>query len=458
MEPFRFHLFVCTQQMPDGAPCCSSNGSQALLRLLEREIAAHGISHNMQITTCGCLGLCDEGPIMIVYPEGIWYRHVRPSDIQEIVSRHFVGGSPVERLVWHDAPAMEAKAIEHEQNLRATESARKKAGMLPDHLNEMIRGYMPSRCILTALELDIFTAVGEGASAEEVGRRIHASSRSAAVLLNALVALGLLTKNGSKFTTTAQSFRYFAKGSKENHRDGLLHLANIWHRWSTLTDAILSGSRIPLDRAGTPKWTRDFIAAMDMNAKARAPFVAQSLGSESLRRVLDLGGGSGVYSIALAKAFPDVKCEILDLPEVVPLTFDYIHRAGCDSQITVLNGNMLEGDYGSGYDLIMLNAICHMFSEEQNRAIFSHACRALAPGGRLAVQDFILNGDKAGPLHAALFSINMFVGTDAGSSYTEHEYTQWMQDAGFVSVHRINLPGPADLIVGQVKQTSAMIR
>jgi SAM-dependent methyltransferase len=112
---------------------------------------------------------------------------------------------------------------------------------------------------------------------------------------------------------------------------------------------------------------------------------------------------------------------------------------------------MLQDDFGSGYDIIMLNAICHMFSEEQNRDIFRRAHQALAPNGRLVVQDFILNADKTGPQHAALFSLNMLVNTDAGASYSEFEYAHWMKAAGFIEVCRINLPGPSGLMVGLVK-------
>jgi hypothetical protein len=92
-----------------------------------------------------------------------------------------------------------------------------------------------------------------------------------------------------------------------------------------------------------------------------------------------------------------------------------------------------------------------MFSEEQNREIFRRAHQALAPNGRLVVQDFILNPEKTGPQHAALFSLNMLVGTDAGASYSELEYTQWMRSAGFAEVCRIGLPGPSDLMVGLAK-------
>ncbi len=450
MEPFRFHLFVCTQQKPEGVASCPASGSLAVLDALDRETQARGLSHEVQLTTCGCMGLCDEGPVMVAYPAGIWYRRVRPSDVSEILDTHVGGGKPVERLVWNDPPAMKAMSVEHGEKFRAAMAARNKAGVLPDRLEQMIRGFMPSRCILTALELDVFTAVGEGANAEQIGTRVHANARAVSMLLNALVALGLLSKSGDDYRNTSESARFFAQGSKDNHRNGLLHTANIWHRWSTLTDAVRTGTRVPIDRASSPEWTRNFIAGMQRNAKDRAPLLVKALGTAGVRRVLDLGGGSGAYSIAFAKAAPDVRCEILDVAEVVPLTTEYVNQAGVASQVSVRAGDMLQGEFGSSYDLILLNAICHMFSEDQNRDIFRRAHQALAPNGRLVVQDFILNPDKTGPQHAALFSLNMLVGTEAGAAYSEPEYTQWMKAAGFSEVSRINLPGPSSLIVGQV--------
>ncbi len=144
-------------------------------------------------------------------------------------------------------------------------------------------------------------------------------------------------------------------------------------------------------------------------------------------------------------------CEILDVPEVVPLAAEYVTNAGVSSQVSLRPGDMLRDDFGSGYDVIMLNAICHSFSEQQNQDIFRRAQQALAPNGRLVVQDFILNADKTGPQQAALFSLNMLVATEAGASYSEPEYTRWMKDAGFGEVYRIKLTGPSDLIVGVVK-------
>lgn len=451
MEPFRFHLFVCTQQKPEGVPSCSASGSFAVLGCLDQEIQARGLNGIVQLTTCGCMGLCDEGPVMVIYPEGVWYRHVQVSDVPEVVASHLSGSKPVERLVWNDAPTMKAMAVEHEQRFRSAMAARDKAGTLPDRLEQMIRGYMPSRCILTALELDIFTAVADGATAEQVAEKVNANARASATLLNALVSLGLLTKSAGEYKNTAESTRYFVQGSKDNHRNGLLHIANIWHRWSTLTGAVRSGTRFPPEHVHSSELTLNFINAMQRNAKGRAQQVVAALGIEGVHRILDLGGGSGAYSIAFAKASPYVKCEILDLPEVVPLTADFVAKAGVSGQVKVRAGDMLHSDLGSGYDLVMLNAICHMFSEEQNRILFLRAREALAPNGRLVIQDFILNPEKTGPQHAALFSLNMLVSTDAGATYSEPEYTGWMRDAGFAEVRRINLTGPSTLIVGRVK-------
>jgi len=451
MEPFRFHLFVCTQQKPDGVPSCSSGGSFAVLDRLDEEIQARGLDGTVHLTTCGCLGLCDEGPVMVVYPEGVWYRRVQVSDVPEIVATHLGGGKSVGRLVWNDPPAMKAMAVEHEQRFRAAMAVREKAGTLPDRLEQMIRGYMPSRCILTALELDIFTSVGQGATVEQVAARINANARATAKLLNALVSLGLLSKSADEYQNTAETARYFVQESKDDHRNGLLHIANIWHRWSTLTDAVRRGTRVPPDRDRSSELILNFINAMQRNAKGRAPQVVSALGTEGVHRILDLGGGSGAYSIAFAKASPEVKCEILDLPEVVPLTVDYVAKAGVSGQVTVRAGDMLHSDLGSGHDLVMLNAICHMFSEEQNLSLFRRSRQALAPNGRLVMQDFILNPEKTGPQHAALFALNMLVSTDAGATYTEAEYTRWMKEAGFGDVRPINLAGPSALIVGRVK-------
>ena len=446
MEPFRFHVFVCTQEKPEGATSCSAGGSLGVLQALQRETGANNLDAEVQLTTCGCLGLCDEGPILVVYPEGVWYRKVRPEDVPEIVSSHLSRSKLVSRLAWTDARAMKTTIIEHGEQYRAALRAREQSGTLPDDLNELIRGFMPSRAVLTALELDAFTAVGAGGSAAEVANRIHADPRATEMLLNVLVSLKLLEKRDGTFLNTPASARFFVQGSPYNARGALLHTVHLWHRWSTMTDCVRAGTAVH-KRHRDESETVAFIAAMDRNARERAEAVVKALGGADIHRMLDPGGGSGALSIAFARAIPGLRVEIMDTAAVVPLTREYIRHAGLADRIDVRVGDMLHDPLGQNYDLVLLSAICHMFSPEENRSLFKRTHDALAPKGTLIVQDFILEANKTAPRFAALFSLNMLVGTSSGSSYSEPEYAAWLQDAGFSGTQRVHLPGPAHLMI-----------
>jgi hypothetical protein len=129
------------------------------------------------------------------------------------------------------------------------------------------------------------------------------------------------------------------------------------------------------------------------------------------------------------------------------LTQEYVQKAGFADRIKVRAGDMLRDDFGNNRDLVLLNAICHMFSEEQNCGLFRRAFESLGTNGRLVVQDFILEHDKTSPQFAALFALNMLVGTEAGNSYSEPEYEDWLRAAGFREVTRVRLPGPSDLMI-----------
>ncbi len=446
MEPFRFHVFVCTQEKPEGVPSCPAKGSWRVLDTLQRELKSHGLADDVHVTTSGCLGLCDHGPVMIVYPDGAWYREVQAEDVREIVTSHLDSGKIVARKAWTDAPAMNAEIQDHHAHYLAMLKARDEAGILPDDLNETIRGFMSSRAVLTALELDVFTAVGEGALAPEVAGRIQADPRATEMLLNALASLKLLDKKDGSFHVSPVSARFFVEGSRDNARAGLIHTANLWQRWSTLTECVRAGTAVQTGKRDG-SWTQAFIAAMDRNARERAHSVVEAVGTDGLRRMLDLGGGSGAYSITFAKAIPGLQADVLDVSEVLSLTRDYIRKAGLSDRVHTRPGDMLHDPLGEDYDLILLSAICHMFSPEENRDLFHRAYAALAPNGRLVVQDFILEPDKTAPRFGALFALNMLVGTRAGSSYSEPEYTAWLREVGFGEVRRVRLAGPSGLMI-----------
>ncbi len=449
MEPFRLHVFVCDQHKPEGVPCCTARGSGQVLDALRREVKARGLESEVQITTCGSLGLCESGPNMIVYPEGTWYSGVKPEDAAEIVQSHFQQGTPVRRLVRSDAAGLRAEILTNREKMLEGMRAREAAGMLPDELNERIRGFQESRVILTALELDVFTAVGDGAGAEAVAAKINTDARATEMLLNALTAASLLVKKDNIFRNTPVAARYFCAASADNARPALLHTAHLWPRWSTLTECVRAGTAVasqePENRAA--EWTQAFIAAMHRNASERAPLVVRTVGAEGIRRMLDVGGGSGAYSIAFARANPALKADLLDVAQVVPIAQGHIDKAGVGDRVAVRIGDLRTDELGQGYDLVFVSAICHMLSPEENADLLVRCHKALAPGGRIVIQDFILEPDKTSPKWAALFALNMLVGTRAGSSYSALEYTGWLNRASFREIRHVRVPGPTGLML-----------
>ncbi len=447
MEPFRYHVFICGQQKPGGAPCCASRGSAEVIEALRREIAARGLEDEVQITVCGSLGLCDSGPNMVVYPEGIWYSGLGPEDIPVLVRTHFIENSALEGLARTDPAELRAEILANREKHLAAMRAKDASGALPDELNERIRAFQESRAILTALELDLFTAVGEGAASPDIAVRLGTDARATETLLNAIAAIGLIVKQDGVFRNTPVAARYLTGASPSSARPALMHIAHLWARWSTLTECVRAGTAVAARDAGEEEWTEAFIAAMHRNASERASAVVRAVGTAGVRRLLDVGGGSGAYSIAFAKDRHALSADILDRPEVLSIAQRHVAEAGLASRIHFRAGDLRSDDLGEGYDLVFLSAICHMLGEDENRDLLRRCRQALAPGGRIAIQDFILEPDKTAPKHAALFALNMLVGTQAGSSYSEPEYMAWLEEAGFRDIRRLHLPGSAGVIV-----------
>ena len=130
MEPFRYHAFVCTQEKPEGVPCCAAAGSFARLDALHRELGA-GLVDEVQVSSCGCLGLCESGPVMIVYPEGTWNTKLTPADVPEIVASHLQNGNKVERLERNDTEAMKAEILDHRNKYLAMLKAKTQRRFCP---------------------------------------------------------------------------------------------------------------------------------------------------------------------------------------------------------------------------------------------------------------------------------------------------------------------------------------
>ena len=314
-------------------------------------------------------------------------------------------------------------------------------------LHEISRAFMESRTLLTAAELDIFPELTTPSSAADVAARLGLAPRATESLLNALVAMEIIDKGNGVFSLTDDARRLLTNSSPESILGPMRHSAHLWKRWDKLTEAVRAGTSIYREPRSADD-TESFIAAMHHNATARAETVIPSLDLGSVRSVLDVGGGSGAYSIAFARANPQIRSTVFDMPDVVRIADRHIREAGVEDRVTTRAGDMTTDEFGSGYDLVFLSAICHMFGPERNTEILRKAANALAPGGRVIVQDFVLDDDKTTPRHGVVFALHMLVATREGSTYSGNEYCSWMREAGLVDARVVPLPGPTDLVIG----------
>lgn len=318
-----------------------------------------------------------------------------------------------------------------------------------EKINILSRGFMESRVFLTAFELDIFTVMGsDEMSSEEIAGKLNADSRATDRLLNALCVTGAVKKENNKFKNSKAAEQFLVKG-KPGYQAGIMHTVHLWDSWSNLTKSVLKGgiAAEALFEEREDDWYEPFIAAMHNRAVNEAPGLIAEIDLSGVKKVLDVGGGSGAYSIAFVKAGDQVTATVFDLPNVVPLTQNYIRDAGLEESINTFAGDYKSDELPSGYDLAFLSAILHSNSAAENMDLFKKVGRALNSGGRIVVSDFIMDDDRVSPAFGAFFSLNMLVNTASGDTYTESEIKEWMEQAGITFTERKET-GNTGLMIG----------
>ncbi|HSQ36204.1 MAG TPA: methyltransferase [Candidatus Binatia bacterium] len=318
-------------------------------------------------------------------------------------------------------------------------------------LQAAVYGFRRSRIILTAFELGLFSQLQDRwLDSEKLAKAIGTDARATDRLLNALCVLGLVKKKDGRFAN-AKLARELLVAGKPGFLAGLGHTANQWQSWHTLSEAVRRGTAVWQRKPGpdAAKGLAGFIAAMHERATPQAAAIVKLLDLTGVKRCLDIGAGSAAYAMALARAGAGIRVTAFDRPVVLPLTRDYVRRAGLLSRIDLVAGDFHGDDWGQGYDLILLSAIVHMNSPRENERLIARAARSLNPGGQLVIQDFIMAPDRTRPAAGAFFALNMLVATARGDAFTAAEVRGWMQAAGLKKIVRHATPFDASLLIGR---------
>ncbi len=292
----------------------------------------------------------------------------------------------------------------------------------------LISSFAASRIILTANNFRFFDHLSlPGKTARALARKLSVDVRAAEMLLDSLVAIGLLRKKGFTFCNTPVATRYLFSGKPDYQGDILRHYSTLWDNWSGLDTVLKTGK--PHRKSHDHE---SFILGMHNLASLRTEGFMSALDLSGVTSVLDLGGGPGTYSMALAKKCKEIT--LMDFPETLKIAKKVIDKAGLSKRIKLLPGDFTRDDMGSGYDLILISQILHAYDEKACIAMLRKSFQALNPGGRAVVQEFPLDETRTSPLPSAIFAINMLVHTTGGNTYTPKEMLGWMKKAGFINI------------------------
>jgi ubiquinone/menaquinone biosynthesis C-methylase UbiE len=308
-----------------------------------------------------------------------------------------------------------------------------------EQLMRLSRGFQGAKVLLAACELDLFTPLSSQArGAAELAAELKLDARRLAILMDALVALGLLNKQQGKYSNTPLAATYLVKGSPDYRGHILRHIDNCWDNWSQLTQVIRHGKSSatvsPSPLTNEEEYNREFIWGMDDLGRDQAQVVLKHLDLSGTKHMLDLGGGAATYAIAFVKKYPELRARVFDLPLTLKVAQENIDKHGVQDRVKTKIGDFFQDELGQGYDLVWISQILHAHSELKCKQLIEKTQRALEPGGRLIIHDFLISEERTAPVRSALFAVHMAVATEEGRAYTPAEIMNWLQAAGFINV------------------------
>ena len=326
------------------------------------------------------------------------------------------------------------------------------ASMIP--IMDAITAYQKTAALVAAVKLDLFTLVGPGVTtSEELSRKTQAAPRGVRILCDSLCVMGMLQKQEAGYSLTLAS-RLYLDNSSPAAIGSIIDFLAAPEMISLFLDDPVSyvraGGSIGLANvaADHPIWTR-FAKSMVPIASPTAKRVASYVATLPNRpcTVLDIAAGHGLYGIEVAKALPEAFVTALDWTEVLEVARANAEKAGVHRRYRTLAGNLLEVDWGSDFDIILLPNILHHFDEERCIALLRKAKASLATGGQALVIDLVPNPDRVSPPIQAMFALCMLATTPSGDAYVVSELEQMAKAAGFrCATARALRPTPHTLV------------
>ncbi|MFB6258892.1 MAG: methyltransferase [Flavobacteriales bacterium] len=342
------------------------------------------------------------------------------------------------------------------------EQATQDKTLTPDPIMETGLGFMASKTLLTAIKLDLFTAMEEGSLSEEgVRERLGLNGRALRDFLDSLVALGFLERTGigegMEYANTEASSKFLVKGKPE-YMGGIFEMANdrLYKYWDGLETALRTGEpQNEIKESGKPVFDaiyedaeklRQFVDAMAGVQMGNFTALAQKMDFGPYDNLVDLGGAGGELCWAVHQQHPHLECTVFELPKVTEIAEANIEKWGIGHRVKAKQGDLFEDKFPAA-DLFTMGNILHDWGEADKKMLLKKAYEALNEGGALIVIENIIDNERRENVPGLMMSLNMLIETEEGANFTGTDFEEWAKETGFRKVELMPLAGPSSAAI-----------
>ncbi len=317
----------------------------------------------------------------------------------------------------------------------------------PSGIMATANAFYHSQLLFTTSDLGLYDCVAEleSPTVEAIADKAGLHVRGARLLLDGAVAIGLLIKDGEMYGLTESSRAFLVSSSPMCMAKAIRYNRDVYQAWGSLKELALTGKPVEapdLHLGDDAQRTRTFVLSMHERALAIGQAVVPMLQLQGKRRMLDVGGGPGTYSVLLTKANAGLMATVIDLPGVAAIGEELVAMQEAAERVAYLPGSYHEVEFPDGQDVVLFFGMLHQESPDGIRSLFRKAHQALKPGGQVFVMDMMTDATHAAPAFSALFAINMALTTHNGWVFSDEELSGWLQECGFSKPQIRPLPKP----------------
>ncbi len=332
----------------------------------------------------------------------------------------------------------------------------------PSHIMQIGMGFFGSRALLTAVELDLFTHLGaNGLTAEAIRQQLDLHPRAVPDFPDALVALGLLDRDGdgpdALYSNTRETATFLNRQSPQ-YLGGIMEMAGtrLYGFWATLTEALKTGlPQNEIKQSGEPLFAKlyavperleQFMNAMAGVSAGNYKSLAEKFDFSRYQTLCDAGGATGQLACMVAAAHPHMRCISADLAPVERIAKRHIERAGLSDRVQTAVIDFFAHPLPKA-DVITMGMILHDWNLEKKKHLIKLAYDALPPGGAFIVVEALIDDARRENAFGLLMSLNMLIEFGDAFDYTGADFEAWCREAGFSRFEIIPLAGPSSAAV-----------